>query len=93
MMIKFFTSLSIAIVLSVCVPTAGVCQDSLETLRTLSLDQVGKYASETRLFFEKNGQRKTIAAAQESIDITLSLSHYSELPRYTGSSPSIFQSN
>lgn len=71
MMIKFFAPLSVAIVLSACAPTAGVYQDppenALSSIRTNSLNVVKKFASETHPFLEKNGQEKTIAAAQDSI--------------------------
>lgn len=76
MMIRFFAPLSVSIALSACAPTAGVYQNTptasiyqnqIEELRTHSLNIVRIYASETRLFFDKNGQEKTIAAAQDSV--------------------------
>ncbi len=66
MTIKLFMPISIVIALSGCVSTGGVYQNPIENLRTISLNEVRGYASETRLYLEKNGQDKTIAAAQDS---------------------------
>lgn len=76
MAIKLFRLISIAIALSGCASTSGAyhnptekprkIQDPAEELRTISLNKVRGYASETRLYLERNGQEATIAAAQDS---------------------------
>ncbi len=71
MVIRLFAPLSVAVVLSACVPTAGVYQNPIENLRTISLNAVRGYGAETRPFLEKNGEEKTITAAQDSLRQTL----------------------
>jgi hypothetical protein len=73
---KLLRSISIAIALSGCASTSGAyhnptekprkIQNPEEELRKISLNKVRGYASETRLYLERNGQEETIAAAQDS---------------------------
>lgn len=67
MTLKLFAPISIAIALTGCVSPSGVYQNPTQNLRTISMNEVRGYATEIRLFFEKNGQEKTIAAAQEAV--------------------------
>lgn len=67
MTIRLFVSLSIAVVLSACVPMATGYQNSMENLRMTSLNEVRGYGSETRPFLEKNGEEKTMTATQDTV--------------------------
>ena len=71
MTIKLFALLSIAIALTGCVSPYRARQNRIDNIRTLSLELAREYTSEMRLFLEKNGQEKTITAAQDSIKATL----------------------
>lgn len=66
MTLKFFVPISIAIALTGCASPSGVYQSPIQNLRTISMNEARGYATETRLFFEKNGPEKTIAAAQDA---------------------------
>ena len=66
MTLKFLVPISIAIALTGCASPSGVYQNPTQNLRALSMKEVRGYATEMRLFFEKNGQEKTIAAAQDA---------------------------
>jgi hypothetical protein len=64
-----------AYALSACAPSGVVYQSAyqsqLENLRTKSLDVVKAMALSTQPYFEKNGQKKTVAAAQDRVRASL----------------------
>ena len=66
MTLKFLVPISIAIALTGCASPSGVYQNPTQNLRALSMKEVRGYATEIQLFFEKNGQEKTITAAQDA---------------------------
>ncbi len=66
MTLKFFVPISIAIALAGCASPGGAYQNPIQNLRTTSMNEARGYATEMRLFFEKNGQEKAIAAAQDA---------------------------
>ncbi len=64
-MLRFFVPPLIVIAATGCVaPGASRVPNPIQNLRMISINEVRGYASETRLFYEKNGLEKTIAAAQ-----------------------------
>ena len=66
MILKFLVPISIAITLTGCASPGGVYQNPIQNLRTISMNEARGYATEMRLFLEKNGQEKAIAASQDA---------------------------
>ena len=59
------------IVLTGCMSPGGVYQNPIQKLHAISMNEVRGYAAEMHIFFEENGQEKTIASAQDAAKKTL----------------------
>lgn len=66
MTLKFLVPISIAIALTGCASPGSRYQNPIQDLRTISMNETRGYATEMRLFIEKNGQEKAFAAAQDA---------------------------
>ena len=71
MKLRLFIPLSMTIVLAGCMSPGGVYQNPIQKLYAISIAEVRGYAAEMHIFFEENGQEKTIAAAQDAAKKTL----------------------
>lgn len=71
MTLRLFILLSMTIVLTGCMSPGGVYQNPIQKLHAISMNEVRGYAAEMHIFFEENGQEKTIASAQDAAKKTL----------------------